>query len=75
MVETDVNKRWEEGTPHHPKSLELFKVIAEIDFKYCGDSLCWKSGGDGDNGEMLMYALDIHFESQDELHKTEAKGD
>jgi hypothetical protein len=23
-VETDINVRWEKGTPHHPKSEELF---------------------------------------------------
>ena len=26
---------------------------------------CFKSGGDGDNGEHLMYLLDIHFEQID----------
>lgn len=65
MVERDINKRWEEGIEHHSKSIELFKILAYIDFKYCGDSLCWKSGGDGDNGEMLMNALDIYFECLD----------
>jgi hypothetical protein len=69
MVEKDIGKRWERGTPHHPKSIELFKAIADIDFRYCGDSLCWKSGGDGDNGEMLMYALDIYFECQESGEK------
>lgn len=65
LIETDIDKRWEQGTPHHPKSEELFKAISEIDFKFCNDYFCWKSGGDGDNGEMLMYALDIHFETLD----------
>ena len=66
MVETDIGKRWEQGTPHHPKSMALFKRLADIDFKYCGDHFCWKAGGDGDNGEILMYELDIIFE-QDEI--------
>lgn len=66
MGEADINKRWENGTPHHPKSVELFNSLADIDFKHCSDSFCWKSGGDGDNGETLMYAMDIHFERQDE---------
>lgn len=61
-VETDLNKRWELGIPHNPKSVELYKIIAELDWKYGGDSFCFKSGGDGDNGENLMYLLDIHFE-------------
>ena len=66
MIERDINKRWEKGTDHHPKSKELFRRLAEIDFKLCGDYFCWKSGGDGDNGETLMYELDIIFEEDDE---------
>jgi len=64
-VEYDINKRWENGTDHHPKSEELFKRIADIDFKHCNDYFCWKSGGDGDNGETLMYILDIIFEEDE----------
>ncbi len=61
-IETDINKRWEEGTPHHPKSEELVHAITELDFEYGGDYFCFKVGGDGDNGEHLMYLLDIYFE-------------
>jgi len=67
MVELDINKRWENGTPHHPKSEELFKALARIDFELGGDFFGWKSGGDGDNGEHFMYELDIYFEQLDEL--------
>ena len=65
MVEKDINKRWENGIEHHPKSIELFLQLAEVDFKLCDDHFCWKHGGDGDNGETLMYELDIIFECQD----------
>ena len=65
-VETDITKRWEQGIPHHPKSLELFKAIEENDFKYGSDYFCFKSGGDGDNGEHLMYLMDIYFEKLNE---------
>lgn len=61
-IELDINKRWEEGFNHHPKSVELFESIRQIDYELCGDYFCWKSGGDGDNGETFMYQLDIHFE-------------
>lgn len=63
-VITDITERWKRGIPHHPKSVEIFKAIEENDWKYGGDYFCWKSGGDGDNGEHLMYLLDIHFEKE-----------
>lgn len=48
----------------HPKTEPLYKRIAELDFEQ-GDVFCFKSGGDGDNGEMLMDLLDQYF------HETE----
>ena len=59
-VERDINKRWEQSLDHHPKSISLFKALEKVDLKHG-----WKSGGDGDNGEMLMYQLDIIFECED----------
>lgn len=64
-VEYNIGKRWEEGIEHHPKSYELYKRIAEVDYVWCNDSFCWKSGGDGDNGEALMYLLDIIFDEDE----------
>ena len=66
MVETNINKRWGQGLGHHPKSKEIFKAIKDNDWKYGDDCFCWKEGGDGDNGEHLMYLLDIHFEQEQE---------
>ena len=66
MVETDINKRWEDGLPHHPDSEKVYMLIAEADEKYGNDFFCFKSGGDGDNGEHLMYLLDIIFEQGEE---------
>lgn len=60
-----ITERWEQGKAHDPRSVHLYKSIAEIDFKEGGDFFCFKSGGDGDNGEHLMYLLDIHFERKD----------
>lgn len=65
MVERDIGKRWETGMDHHPKSMELMKALMKIDFNYCDDYFCWKKGGDGDNGETLMYEMDIYFECLD----------
>lgn len=63
--ELTITERWEKGIPHDPRSIELYKSIAKIDFEECDDSFCFKSGGDGDNGETLMYLLDVHFERKD----------
>lgn len=65
-IETNITKRWEQGIEHHPKSIEMFNALAAIDFEYGGDFFCWKSGGDGDNGEHLMYEMDIYFERRDQ---------
>ena len=64
----DPNKRWEQGIEHHPKSIILFDYISALDFKY-GDYFCFKSGGDGDNGELLMYLMDAYFEERDKKMK------
>ena len=64
-VEYDVNKRWERGIDHHPKSVKLYKRIEKLYFVFGNDSFGFKSGGDGDNGESLMYLLDIYFEEKD----------
>lgn len=67
MPELDITTRWMQGISHHPKSVELFKKLSDIDFNHGGDFFCWKSGGDGDNGEHLMYEMDIMFELEDEM--------
>jgi len=73
MIETDITKRWENGIDHHPDSEKLYGEIAHLDFKYGGDRFCFKTGGDGDNGEHLMYLLDIYFERKDEEFWNENK--
>ena len=65
-IETDITKRWEKGIDHHPQSEEIVRAVADLDFKYGGDLFCFKIGGNGDNGEHLMYLLDIYFEQREE---------
>lgn len=60
-------KRWEEGKPHHPMSEKLMKWLMDIDLNAYGDYHCFKVGGDGDNGETLMFQMDGFFERG--LHK------
>lgn len=48
---------------HNPKSKEIYDFISKLDFEN-GDYFCFKSGGDGDNGELLMDLLDCYFLSK-----------
>lgn len=57
--------RWSEGIDHNLKSTELFELIRAIDWLFFGDFFGWKAGGDGDNGEIFMYELDILFDLLD----------
>jgi hypothetical protein len=62
--------RWEKGVPHHWMSERLIRFLAEHDLNDYGDHFCWKFGGDGDNGETLMYQMDAFFEMLDKLKKS-----
>ena len=68
-VQQDINIRWEQDYDHHPKSEALLGIIGYLDVKFCGEYFDWKTGGDGDNGETLMFLFDILFEAQDLLCK------
>jgi len=59
----DANYRWENGVEHHPMSEIIGQAIFDTDYNHNDDSFCWKHGGDGDNGESLMYVLDIFLDS------------
>ena len=68
-VEYDIEKRWEEGWEHHPRSEEICRAVADIDYVFQNDCLCLKFGGDGDSGESLMYAMDIYFDEIDAMQR------
>jgi hypothetical protein len=57
--------RWEDGIDHHPMSVRIMDFLCDHDFNDYGDFFCWKTGGDGDNGESLMYEMDAFFEMLD----------
>ena len=59
---TDMD-RWGKGIDHHPMSLRLVSFLSEHDFYDYGGCFDWKMGGDGDNGETLMYQMDAFFEA------------
>ena len=54
---------------HHIKSKEIYDFISETDFAN-GDTFCFKKGGDGDNGEMLMDLLDAYFQRAETTNNT-----
>ena len=53
------------ATDHDPRSKEIYKFISAFDFNGLNDYFCWKDGGDGDNGEVLMSELDYYFKWKD----------
>lgn len=58
---------------HDPRSVEIFRALEDIDFNEFEDYFCWKSGGDGDNGEVLMEELDLYFQRKDKRSEEDAK--
>ena len=65
-VNLDINDRWEKGIEHHEKSEELARLIDAVDMLCLDNCFYLKFGGDGDNGEFLLYILDIVFELESE---------
>ena len=61
--------RWTEGVEHRPMSVKLMKFISTHDFNDFSDYFGWSIGGDGDNGEVLMYEMDAFFETLDIIKK------
>lgn len=55
--------RWSAGIDHEPGSIGLVELIASMDFHHFNDYFCWKTGGDGDNGETLAYIIDALIEN------------
>ena len=50
---------------HDPRSVKLYEFVSQLDFNEANEAFGFVSGGDGDNGEHLMYLLDCYFESKD----------
>lgn len=58
-------QRYNKKKPHDPRSLKMMKELMFCDYTFNNDFHGLKIGGDGDNGEDLLYLLDIWFESKD----------
>jgi hypothetical protein len=61
--------RWGEGIDHHPMSVRLMEFLEKHDLKDYNDYFGWQCGGDGDNGETLMYQMDAFFELMEKTEK------
>jgi hypothetical protein len=57
-----VDERWERGIDHDSRSVAIAQGVAAVDEEQCQDSFGFKFGGDGDNGDTLLYLLDVYFE-------------
>lgn len=62
---TDLD-RWEDGIDHHHESERLVRFMADHDFNDYNDQMDINVGGDGDNGEHMMYLMDAFFEMKDQ---------
>lgn len=63
---SDIERRWEAGIPHHPLSQELMAHMQRMDTAGEADL---RTGGDGDNGETLMYLMDSFFETRRDMER------
>lgn len=66
----DFGKWWELGLEHDQEAEELARLIGAIDYVYGGDAFCFKFGGDGDNGEWLIYLIEAAFMLMDARNET-----
>lgn len=54
--------RWSEGMDHHPMSERCIRYV------YHEGTVDISIGGDGDDGEQIMYALDSFWESKPDIN-------
>lgn len=54
------------GIGHHPMSKRLMEFLFHHDWKDYNCYFDWSYGGDGDNGETLMFEMDAFFELLDQ---------
>ena len=60
-----ITERWEQGIKHDARSVAIARGIAKIDEEDNSNAFDFSFGGDGDNGEQLLYLLDLYFEDLD----------
>lgn len=64
--------RYTLGLSHHPMSERFMKFLVEHDWVDYNGYFDWRTGGDGDNGETLMFQMDPFFELLDKINSAQA---
>jgi hypothetical protein len=59
--------RWEAGKAHHPVAKAIYDLISLAGLTHGGARECWKSGGDGDNGEHMMLSVSALVEAESDV--------
>jgi len=65
-----LKERLNDCDEHDSRTIKLYEFISQLDFNEAGDAFGFTSGGDGDNGEHLMYLIDCYFADKDESNGT-----
>ena len=60
-----LKERLKDCDEHDPRTIKMYEFISQLDFNEANDAFGFVSGGDGDNGEHLMYLMDCYFEAKD----------
>lgn len=74
-TKTTLKQRLDEGMEHDPRTIKMYEFISQLDFNEANDAFGFSSGGDGDNGEHLMYLMDCYYEALDNGAVERVEGD
>jgi len=67
-------ERWKQGVDHDPRSEEIIRALSDLDWQFYNGVFDIKVGGDGDDGENMMYLLDYWFANKDIKQCESAEG-
>jgi hypothetical protein len=61
-----LKERLKDCDEHDPRTIKMYEFISQLDFNEANDAFGFVSGGDGDNGEHLMYLMDCYYAALDD---------
>jgi hypothetical protein len=64
--------RWEDGVGHDSRAEAIMSWLKKYDDRFCGGEHfeMLQTGGDGDQGEELLYLLDEYFAAVDSANSS-----